>query len=128
FRLPARASFFARMFRRGQFAAFARSPARFVDLPSAGDTQTVRRDILRDRGPGSDVSAIADAHRRHQCRIAAYKYSFADGRRVLSEAVIIASDRASSNIRLWTDASVAQIGQVRNLRALPNDCLLHFHK
>src|SRR5882724_12859164 len=108
------------MFRGGDFAAFARSPSRFVDLPAAGDAQAVRRNIFRDCGTGGDVGAIADAKRGHECRVTADKYSFADICRVFLEAIVVAGYRAGSDVRLWANVRVAKISQVRNFRALPN--------
>ena len=47
---------------------------------------------------------------------------------MLSEAIIIAGDRAGPDVRLRTNVRVAEIGQVRHFRAFADDGLLHFHK
>src|SRR4029077_2168586 len=58
--------------------AFGARPSGLVGLAAAGDSERVGRHIFGDQGAGADVSAVTDAHRRDERRIAADENSFAD--------------------------------------------------
>ena len=91
-------------------------PAVLVLLAAARDARAPRGHVLRDRRPGGDVGARADADRRDQLRIAADEGAVVDDRRVLRRAVVVAGDRAGADVHLRADRRVAEVGEVVGLR------------
>ena len=81
-----------------QFAPLSRGPAGLVDLAAARDSQSVGRNIFRDRRTRGDVRAIADAHGRHQRGIAADENFVPDGRWIFVKAVVVAGDGAGPDV------------------------------
>ena len=76
------------------------------------EAKGIRRNILGDDRARSDVGAIAHAHGRDERGIAADENALADGRRVLVDAVVVASDGAGADVCAAADARIAQIGEV----------------
>ena len=60
---------------------------------------------------------IADSHRSHEDRIAADENAFANVGGIFLEAVVVASDRACTDVGFGTDLGVAEISKVGDLRA-----------
>src|SRR5437588_11425359 len=119
---------FSRILRGGEFAAFFRSPPRLVHLAATADTQAIGGNVFGNRGPGSDVGVIADAHGRYENRVATNEHSLADRRGMLLKAIIVARDRSSANIGLGADLRIAEIGKVRHFRAFADDGLFRLHE
>src|SRR6266571_4581813 len=94
----------------GQFAAFLRGPARFIDLAAARDSQSIRGDIFRNGRTRGDVSAVTHADGRHQRRVAADENLVPNRSRILVKAVVIARDRACADVALRSDFRVTQVG------------------
>src|SRR5262249_39697668 len=101
------------------FIEFLFRPIFFYHLPAAGNAQSIRRNIVRDRGTGRYVSALADSYRRNQLAIAADKDVVFDDGLILSLAVIVAGDRAGADINPVPDFGVADVGQMSGLRSIP---------
>src|SRR6266478_8839242 len=111
-----------------QSAAFFCRPARFIDLAAAGNSQSIRRHVLRDGRTCGDVRTVPDAHGRDQGSIAADENFAPDRRRILVEAVVIAGNRARANIALRPDLRVAEVREVHGLSAFADRALLEFDK
>ena len=73
-------------------------PIRAYSLHPASQRQRVGRHVLRDHRAGADVGAIADAHGRDQCSVAADEDASADGGGILVQAVVIAGDGAGADV------------------------------
>src|ERR1700730_16285971 len=92
-------------------------PARFFYLARAGQRQRIRRDVLRNHGPRSDIGAVTDLDRRHQGAIRADERMRANLRAILGEAVVIAGNRSRADIRPGADARISNVAQMVNLGA-----------
>src|SRR6266436_7532301 len=109
-----------------QFTSLLGGPAWFVDLAAAGNSQSIRRHVLRDGRTCGDVGAIPDAHGRDQGSIAADENFAPDRRRILVEAVVIAGNRARADIALGPDLRIAQVGKVHGFGAFADGAFLEF--
>src|SRR5437879_2511462 len=110
----------------GQFTAFLCGPAGFIDLAPAGNSQSIRRHVFRDGRTGSDVGAVAHAHRRDQRRIAADEHFAPDRGGMLMKAVVIAGDRAGADIALRSDLGIAEVREVHGFCAFADRALFEF--
>src|SRR6266571_4639038 len=119
---------FSRFFSGSEFAAFSCGPAGFVDLADARDSQAMRRNVFRDRRTSGHVRVIADAYRSDENGIAADENAFANMGGVLLEAVVVAGDRAGSDVGFWADLGIAKIGQMRHFCAFADSGLFCLHK
>src|SRR4051794_38464878 len=73
-------------------------PARLLDLAPAPERQCVRGDVGGHNRAGADISTRADLYRRDERRIRANKGVVADFGAVLGITVVIAGDRAGTDI------------------------------
>src|SRR3984893_17184315 len=95
-------------------------PAGFFYLARAGQRQRIGRDVLRNHGPRSDIGAITNLDRRHQGAIRADERMRANLRAIFGEAVVIASNRSSADIRPVPTARTSNVSQMANRCAGPN--------
>src|SRR5260370_13791170 len=116
------------LLRGGQFAAFFCGPARFVDLATAGDSQSIGGDIFRNCRTRGDVCAIANAHGRDEGSIAADENFIPNRRRILVEAVVIAGNCARTDVAFRSDLRIAQVREVHRLGAFADCAFLEFHE
>src|SRR5438128_348106 len=94
------------------------------DLARASQSQRKRRHVLGDDAARSDVSPLAHRHRRHERRVAADERTGLDARGMLVLAVVVAGDRSRADVHRRADGGVAQVRQVRRLRAFAEHGLL----
>src|SRR5690606_3418220 len=92
-------------------------PARDRGLTHPRDRQLAGRRILVDRRAGGDRRAGADLDRRDERRVRADEYAVADHGTVLVRAVVVARDRAGSDVHIRADGRVADVAQVVDLAA-----------
>src|SRR4249919_2185545 len=78
-------------------------PAGKSSLLTAGDGELVRRDVLGDDRTGTDDCSGADAHRSDQRGVRTNEGAGSDLRQIFAETVIIAGDRAGSNVGHFAD-------------------------
>ena len=93
-------------------------PALDVALGPTGHGQRARRHVLLQDGARPGVGAVADGDRRDELRVGAGADVRADHRAVLAHAVVVDERRAGADVGVLADRGVADVGQVRHLRAL----------
>src|SRR6185436_14847098 len=103
-------------------------PASDVRLPAARDTERTWRDVFRDRRASGDVGALADPHGGNELRVAADEGVLVDDRLVLRLAVVVAGDRACSDVDVGADGGISEVRQMTRLRFGPERRLLQFDK
>ena len=114
------------MVRCSHLAAFFGGPAGFRGLAAAREAEGIRRNVLRNRGTGSNVSAVADFYRCDENGIASDENAIADDRGKFIHAVVIAGNRPGANVRVRTQFGVADVTQVRDFAALADDGFFRF--
>src|SRR6185312_6878944 len=82
------------------------------------DPERARRHLVGDDRAGPDPGVVADRHGRDERGVDAAVDPFADRRAVLAAAVVVGGDRARAEVRAGADLGVADVGEVRHLRAL----------
>src|SRR5215207_5199130 len=90
-----------------------------VALPRAGDAERLGRDVLRDHATRSRVRVIAHGHGGDEGGVDARAHPAPDRRSVLVAAVVVGGDVAGADVGVLADVGVADVGQVRHLRAGP---------
>ena len=86
-------------------------------LAASGDSETVRRHVIRDDGAGAHERSVADGDRGHKEGVRADERALADHGPVLAVSVVVARDGAGADVDLRPDARVAEIGKVADLGA-----------
>ena len=89
-----------------------------VGLALAGDPEGAGRHVLGDRRVGAGVGAVADVDRRDEGRVDRRADVRADRRAVLAAAVVVGGDGRGAEVRVRPDVGVADVAEVRDLRAL----------
>src|SRR5690348_10763685 len=84
-------------------------PALDVDLLHARQRERAARHVLGDRGSGADVRIATDRDGRHQLAIAADERAGLDRGLVLRDAVVVAGDRAGTDVGLRPDRRVTEV-------------------
>src|SRR4029450_14054550 len=84
-------------------------PAGKSSLLAAGDGQFIRRDILCDNRTRPDDCPRANAHRGNERARRPDEGARPDLGLILAESVVIAGDRAGSDVRLFADICIADI-------------------
>src|SRR5262249_28663135 len=89
-------------------------------LPRTRDGERAGRDVLSDDRPGGGVSAVAQRDRRDERRVHAGLDAGAErGPGLgLGLAVVVGGDGGRAEVAVGTDVGVADVAQVRALRAL----------
>ena len=88
-------------------------PALDVDLLDPGERQRATWNILGHGGAGSDVGIAPDRHRRHQLAVGTDERTGLDRRLVRAESVVVAGDRAGTDVGLGADRRIAEVGLAR---------------
>src|SRR5882672_5256262 len=114
--------------RCGHFAAFFGGPPGFGGLAAAREAEGIRRNVLRNRGTGGNVGAVADFYRRNENGIASDKNAIADDRGKFIHAVVIAGNRSGADVGVRAQFGVADVTQVRNFAALADDRFFRLDK
>ena len=94
----------------------------------AGKRQSLGRDIFTDSGAGADSCTFTDVYRCHQSRIGADKNIVFNDSFVFVGTIIIASDRASTDIDRSAHVGIADITQVINFGTCADQRILGFHE
>ncbi len=99
-------------------------PVGQVGLPGAGDAHRAGRHVLGDDRTGGGVSPVADFDRRHEHVVGARAGVVTDDGVVLVLAVVVHEHGGGADVGLLADRRIADIGQVRDLRAAADFALL----
>src|SRR5687768_18008225 len=114
--------------RSGGRALFPLDPAVDVALLAGADRQCARGYVLAYRRSAADIRAFADGDRRNQLRIAADEGAVFDDRLLLPDPVVVAGDRAGSDVYIRPDRRIAEVGEVICLGPGAHGRLLQLHK
>src|SRR4051794_5035372 len=76
--------------------------------------------VALDHCTGASVGAVADFYRCDQHRVNADPDVAADRSPVLAETVVVGGDRAGAEVAAGADLGVADVGEMRDLGALPD--------
>ena len=87
-----------------------------------------RRDVVGDHAARSGVGPVADCDRRDEGRVDARLDARADRRAVLADPVVVGGEVAGADVRALPDVRVADVGQVRHLRAGADLGVLDLHE
>src|SRR5262249_30582645 len=94
-------------------------------LLGAHDGKGLSLDVAGNDAAGADVGAIADLDGRHQGGVGTDKRAVADIGKVLVEAIVIAKNRARTDVGTRTDAPIADVAQMIGLGARFQAGVLH---
>src|ERR1700731_4473121 len=117
---------------RGPFSGLGRRaawtlaphPALDVALRSRRHRQRPRRDVVAHHRAGARVGPVADGHRGHEHGVRPGAHVRADGGAPLGFAVVVDENAGGADIAVLADVGVADVRQVRNLGARPDDGVL----
>ena len=101
-------------------------PAGLYQLLRADHTQLSIGDVARHSAPRSHNRVTPDFHRRDQGAVRSNKRALANHGLIFEIAIIVAGDRARTDVRFCADLDIAQIGQVIGLCAFVQMRLLGF--
>lgn len=99
-------------------------PAFDLGLTRAAKPERSCRDIFRDDRAGTDKGIAPHRNRRNEHDIASHERAIAHGGGPLLLAVVVARDRACSDVDVFTKRRIPDVGKMRNLRPLPDRGLL----
>src|SRR3954469_11031843 len=116
------------MWSRSFLGGLAVGVALDVGLARAGDPEGAVGDVLVDDGAGAGVGAVADGDGGDEGDVDAGLHAGADGRAVLTAAVVVGGDGRRAEVRAGPDVGVADVGEVRDLRALADVGVLDLHE
>src|SRR5215472_6098351 len=103
-------------------------PARPLLLPRALERQRIGLHTGGDDATGADVGTIANLDGRHKRGVGAYEGPLTDVGEVLVEAVVVAEDRARTDVGAFTHPSIADVGQVVGLGSRLHGGVLHLNE
>src|SRR5699024_4017304 len=92
-------------------------PLRKAALLSTGQRKLLRRRVCGDDATGADGRTTTDVQRSHQRRVGADESALTDHREVLVGAVVVTGDGAGADVGLRADLGIADVAQMRGLRA-----------
>src|SRR5579862_2128892 len=101
-------------------------PTLFYDLAGAAEGERIGWDIFRDGSRSGDIGASSDPNGCNQDAVTAYEDSVFDDGFVFAHAVVVASDRARTDVHFLTDFGVSQISQMVGFRTFAQAGLLEF--
>ena len=87
--------------------------------------EPARRHVVGHDRTRTGLGSVAELDRRDQRRVDARVHAVADLGPVLVDAVVVRGDRARAEVRVGADLGVADVGEVRHLRALADLGVLH---
>src|SRR6267154_2374439 len=90
-------------------------PAWNGHLLGAGQSQLACRSVLGERGSSAERRPAADPHRRDKLRVRADENIVLDDGAVLVRPVVVAHDRAGTNVDVAADVAIADVGEVIGL-------------
>src|SRR4051812_44116202 len=99
-----------------------------VALALARDPERARRDVLGDDGARPGVGAVAHGDGRDERRVDRDPHLAADGRPVLVDPVVVGGDGPGPEVGALPHLGVADVGQVRHLRAGADDGVLDLYE
>ena len=102
----------------------APSPVLLIGLTATGDCKRLRRHILSDHRARADIGAVSDLYRRDQCGIRSNKGILSNLGAMLGDAIVIARDRAGTDICARPNGRVTDIAEVIGLGARSDHGLL----
>ena len=85
--------------------------------------ERVGRNVLGDCRSRAHIRAATDADRRDELRIRANEHAVFQHGLVLVDAVVVAGDRAGADVDVRANIGIADVRQVRGLRAFAEDGL-----
>src|SRR5437870_5124471 len=97
-------------------------------LALACEGERIRRDIGSDDGTGGHVSSISHGYGRDQSSIGTDEGSLADIGAVLCHPVVVADDRARTEIRSGPESRIPDIGQMIGLGTVLDNRFLDLHE
>src|SRR6267154_746709 len=103
-------------------------PAWNGHLLGAGQRQLACRSVLGERGSGAERRPAADPHRRDKLRVRADENIVLDDGAVLVRPVVVAHDRAGTDVDVAADVAIADVGEVIGLGTRAYAARLHFHE
>src|SRR5882762_5760387 len=103
-------------------------PAWNGHLLGAGQSQLACRSVLGERGSGAEPRPAADAHRRDKLRVRADENIVLDDGAVLVRPVVVAHDRAGTDVDVAADVAIAYVGEMIGLGTRAYAARLHFHE
>ena len=109
-------------------SAAAVVPALKIGLAGTCNAQRTGRNVLGDSRTGSRKRTVAQLDRRNEVGIAADEAVVTDLGAVLVIAVVVDNDRAAAEVDALAAVAVADVGEVRDLRAVSDDGVLDLHK
>ena len=86
------------------------------------------RHIFRNHGAGAGARTAADSDRRHQHCARSYERAVADDGHVFVLSVIVAGNRAGADVHIATDFRIADVAEMTNVCALPDNAVLDFNE
>lgn len=102
--------------------------ARLVHLTASAYRKTVLFHILRDGGARGDERSVAEAHGRDEIHVRPYETVPAHRSAVFPFPVVIAEHRPAPHVGAAAHVRVADVGEMRALRAVAEDGILDFDK
>lgn len=103
-------------------------PAGLVDLTLARDGEGIGGHLVGDGGAGGDVAAVSDRDRGDEVCVAADESVVANRAAELFKAVVVRRDRAAAEVDALAAIAVADVGEVRDLRAVADDAVFDLDK
>src|SRR6266436_1930066 len=103
-------------------------PARNGHLLGAGQSQLACRSVLGERGSGAERRPAPDPHRRDKLRVRADENIVLDDGAVLVRPVVVAHDRAGTDVDVAADVAVADVGEVIGFGTRAYAARLHLHE
>src|SRR5680860_410583 len=103
-------------------------PARYITLASAGNLQFLLWDIFGDGRACTNGGASANRNGCYQGTVGANKHAITQHRLKLVHAIVVAGDCACTHVHAGTQRSIADVAQVVNFAALPQNGFFSFNK
>src|SRR5258706_1981647 len=103
-------------------------PAWNGHLLGAGQSQLACRSVLGERGSGAERRPAPDPHRRDKLRVRADENIVLDDGAVLVRPVVVAHDRAGTDVDVAADVAVADVGEVIGFGTRAYAARLHLHE
>lgn len=97
-------------------------------LPAAGQSELIWRAVSAQSTAGTGGGTVANGDWRYQHVAGTDAYLVADDSTVFIDAVVVASDGAGTDIGLFANGGIAQIGKVVSFAAIANGAVFDFNK
>ena len=90
--------------------AIPNRPTGDVLLLSPGNRKSILGDILGNRRYGTDQAAATDSDRGNKLGVTANENIITDGRLMFVNTIVVAGNRATADIDIFTKAGIADVG------------------